>query len=131
MNEVKLSYIAGFFDGEGCVSISKNGALDVRVINTSRPVLEMMVQVLGVGKVHDRKQRVNKRQHLYSVYGQNAALVLRALSPYLIEKKPQADTALDYFDNHRGGTRTPGVKGLFKTPMRDVFRAKLTEQKHA
>ncbi|NRP84105.1 LAGLIDADG family homing endonuclease [Marinobacterium sp. xm-d-509] len=128
---MNLAYIAGFFDGEGCVSIAKNGSLTVSVVNTSLPVLEMMVDVLGVGVINNRTQKVNKRQYAYRAYGDDAAAVLRSLLPFLIEKKPQAETALDYFDNHRGGVRKAGVKGLFKNPMRDVFRAKLTEQKFA
>lgn len=128
---MNLAYIAGFFDGEGCVTIAKNGSLTISVVNTSLPVLEMMVDVLGVGSINNRTQKVNKRQYAYRAYGAEAAAVLRYLHPFLIEKKPQAETALDYFNNYRGGVRKPGVKGVFTNPMRDVFRTKLTEQKHA
>ena len=47
MTETDIAYAAGFFDGEGCISISKNGAVDIRVTNTAKNVLVRLQNIFA------------------------------------------------------------------------------------
>jgi hypothetical protein len=134
MNETDIAYAAGFFDGEGCISIAKNGSVDVRIVNTSKAVLVKLQTLLG-GSITDRAQKVNKSQYAYSLYGEEAIEFLKILKPYLIEKLPQANTVFEYYElrNDIKPIRIPGKKGAFANPDREiliqVFRDILSEQK--
>jgi hypothetical protein len=126
--------MAGFFDGEGCISITKNGSVDIRITNTAKNVLMYLQSKFG-GSIGSRAQKVNKAQYTYSMYGDEAVAFLTLMLPYLIEKKPQAETAVEYFELRQGlkPIRKPGQRGAFANPERDllveVFRDILSEQK--
>jgi hypothetical protein len=132
--DTEISYVAGFFDGEGCISIAKNGAVDVRITNTSKAVL-VKIQTWFGGSINNRTQKVNKTQYVYSLYGDEAIEFLTILKPYLIEKAPQVDTITEYYQLRKDikPIRIPGKRGAFSNPDRDilvqVFRDILSEQK--
>lgn len=129
-----LAYAAGFFDGEGCISIAKNGAIDIRITNTSKAVLVKLQSIFG-GNIGDRTQKVNKQQYAYCLYGEAAIEFISIIKPYLIEKLPQANTVLEYYDLRSSiePLRIPKKRGKFANPDRDllvqVFRDILSEQK--
>jgi hypothetical protein len=134
MLDTDIAYAAGFFDGEGCISISKNGAVDVRVTNTAKNVLIKLQSIFG-GSIADRAQKANKVQYAYSFYGENAIEFIKLIKPYLIDKLPQAEAILEYYTlrNEIKPIRIPGTKGRFGNPDREtlveVFRDILSEQK--
>lgn len=134
MKDTDIAYAAGFFDGEGCISISKNGGIDVRITNTSKSVLVKLQNIFG-GNITDRTQKVNKSQYAYSFYGEDALRFLDILRPYLIEKAPQVETIFEYYELRAEikPLRIPGKRGAFANPDRDilvqVFRDILSEQK--
>jgi hypothetical protein len=134
MLDTDIAYAAGFFDGEGCISISKNGAVDIRVTNTAKNVLVKLQNIFG-GSITDRTQKANKTQYAYSFYGENAIEFIKLIKPYLIDKAPQAEAILEYYElrNEIKSVRIPGVKGQFGNPDREilvqVFRDILSEQK--
>jgi intein/homing endonuclease len=134
MTETDIAYAAGFFDGEGCIMIAKNGAVDVRITNTSKQVLLKLQAVFG-GKIGDRSQKINKAQYSYCFYGENAIEFIKTIKPYLVEKLPQAETVLEYYElrNNIKRVTIPGEKGQFSNPDRqvlvEVFRDILSEQK--
>ena len=83
----KLSYIAGFFDGEGCITINKDYlTLKVSACNT-----DIIRNALG-GRVYPRKPQVKNRKVVYGwhINGKDAALALSMILPYLIVKKRRA-----------------------------------------
>lgn len=132
--DTEIAYAAGFFDGEGCISISKNGAIDVRITNTAKNVLLTLQNNFG-GSIADRSQKVNKTQYSYSFYGEDAIKFLKLIKPYCIEKLPQIETILEYYEYREElqPIRIPGKRGAHKNPERDnlvsVFRDILAEQK--
>ena len=134
MQEIDIAYAAGFFDGEGCITISKNGAVDVRVVNTSKKVLLKLQSIFG-GSITNRTQKINKTQYAYSFYGENAIEFIKLIKPYLNDKLSQAETILEYYEHRQQikSIRLPGVKGQFSNPDREilvqVFRDILSEQK--
>lgn len=134
MLDTDLAYTAGFFDGEGCISISKNGAVDLRIVNTAKNVLLKIQSIFG-GSITDRTQKVNKRQYAYSIYGNNAIEFLKLIRPYLLDKAKQADTILEYYSirNDIQTISIPKTRGRYSNPDRvvlvEVFREILSEQK--
>jgi hypothetical protein len=134
MLNTDIAYAAGFFDGEGCISISKNGAVDIRITNTAKNVLVKFQKLFG-GTIGNRAQKVNKTQYAYCVYGESAIEFIKILKPYLVEKLPQAETILEYYElrNNIQAVSIPGERGKFANPDRDllvqVFRDILSEQK--
>ena len=134
IEDTDVAYAAGFFDGEGCISIGKNGAVDARITNTSKGVLIRLKSLFG-GSITDRSQKVNKTQYVYALYGEDAIEFLNTLKPYLIEKLPQVHTILEYYELRKEikPIRITGKKGAFANPDRDilvqVFRDILSEQK--
>jgi hypothetical protein len=134
LQDTDLAYAAGFFDGEGCISITKNGAIDIRIVNTAHNVLVKLQSVFG-GNITERSQRVNKKQYTYAFYGENAIEFIKLIKPYLVEKLPQAETVLEYYElrNNIHSVTIPGEKGKFSNPDREilleVFRDILSEQK--
>jgi hypothetical protein len=50
LSELDLAYIAGFFDGEGCVQIRKRGRRwegMIRIVNTSFPIMAWLARATG------------------------------------------------------------------------------------
>jgi hypothetical protein len=127
-NEAALAWVAGFVDGEGCFIISPEGAVSLTIINTSLTSLQFILQTLGVGRIYDRKQKVNKTQFMLGVYGNNCVEAIKKLLPYLIEKKPQAETLLEYREVYKP-IIIPGKRGRHKNPIRDVYRQKMRDLK--
>ena len=110
-NEQDLAYIAGFFDGEGSVSIRKakpsvhhrtqsvRYSLLVSITNTNLPILEFIQSLLG-GVIHERTWRTPMQRQSYSLYwssGQGRR-VLEFLSPYLRIKKGEAELGVAFQD---------------------------------
>jgi len=134
MKDTDIAYAAGFFDGEGCIFVSKNGAIDLRITNTAKNVLIRLHSIFG-GSITERSQKVNKIQYAYSFYGEEAIAFLEYIKPYLIDKLPQAESILEYY-SLRGTIETiriPGKRGRYANPDRGIlvqrYRDILTEQK--
>lgn len=128
MTDAAIGYVAGFIDGEGCLSINRSGSVSIAIINTSLAALEFVRETLGVGTVKARKQRVNKNQFIYTVYGDECVEVLEKIKDLLIDKKAQAELILEFRSINRS-LRIPGVRGQFKNPNRDAYRHSLSEMK--
>jgi LAGLIDADG endonuclease len=99
-----LEYLAGYFDGEGCVTFSKVGknkedqgwySLRVAIDSADIEVLQLFVEALG-GGLRKRAPRKGHKRQQYSWYvqGARAQEVLTKLLPYLVAKRPQAELAL-------------------------------------
>ena len=110
-DEKKIIYLAGLFDGEGYVSIGKNSNKpyllpQFGIANTSKDVMEWLVSNFGgkYYKVHTGRKttvpggeviekyelawRTNRVSDIY--------LLLKALLPYLIIKKKEAEEVFEY-----------------------------------
>lgn len=100
----QLAYYAGYFDGEGCVSVVGR-SLCARVANTYLPALEDMRAQFG-GAIHSRGADLRRRpQHTLTLYGAHAEDLLNALLPHLREKQPQAYIALQWRRSKDGPER--------------------------
>lgn len=116
---VTPAYLAGFFDGEGCVTLGQNGSIALGIVNTNLPILNLFKEVLG-GTVASRLQMVNKPQYVWRTYGPTAVSAGEVLLPFLIEKREQMEVVIDWFktrDRFEALTRQ-GRKGKFANPAR-------------
>jgi hypothetical protein len=114
ISEVDKAYAAGFFDGEGYVTITKQSRGDtyylrVGISNTCREPLEY-IQGLWYGSLFDHAGRYdgyNGRHARLAAYkwyahGPKAAAFLLDLLPYLRVKNEQALLGLEFQDLKRG-----------------------------
>ena len=108
MSKLELAYLAGFFDGEGCISCSPSvnnrgdkhpGAtyqLIVCIAQNDGNALVPFAKRWG-GKIGKRTRGVNNDDCcLWSVGGHRALACLTDLHPYLRAKKAEASIALKW-----------------------------------
>jgi hypothetical protein len=98
-----LFYIAGFFDGEGCIGINKisekrQHRVEVQITNTCKEQLEACSFFYGGNVYHVNRK---KEAHYKDVFGwiiadKQAELFLKDVMPFLVTKKEQARIALKY-----------------------------------
>ncbi len=56
-------YVAGFFDGEGSVSIRSNRSSQLRLVNTDKAVMEAIRDFVGFGTIYCAKARGNCKSY--------------------------------------------------------------------
>ncbi len=101
MDKTLIAYLAGYFDGEGCVGMrrqSRGGRFHISVAVTTgcRPALNLFAENFG-GRVSPVKRRHNRQLYTWCVAGrENTARFLFAIQPYSIEKRLQIDAALEW-----------------------------------
>ena len=108
--KISIEYIAGLFDGEGCVGIYRNkGSYDiryknlkksssfVRIVNiaaTYKPVLIQIQNTLGYGRLRNLKTKKKRnKQNWEWVIGSKENIIdfLTKIYPYSHEKREQID----------------------------------------
>ena len=122
LSETDLSYLAGFFDGDGCINISKSHpkhsksprhVLQVILAQANRPFLQMWAERTGIGKLYQFKSqtKLNNRQEMWHwrMTGQQAEDLLRLLMPFLLIKRAQADIAIEFRETKHNNSRGKGT----------------------
>lgn len=104
LKETEVSYLAGLFDGEGCVAvysrIGKSGSeqysFQAKISNTERVLLLWVKDRFGGGVVKESGPPIGKRRQSYVWYAcnANAERFFRLIRPYVQIKGPQIDLAL-------------------------------------
>src|SRR6266702_3122120 len=103
------AYAAGLLDGEGCVYIQRNKGrskkernftINVRVGMTAKakPLLDRLKEKYG-GRICLSQPATERwaEQVTWSLYGEEAAKFLTAVSPHLILKQAQASLAMSFW----------------------------------
>ena len=91
----ELIYIAGFFDGDGCVSTSGR-RLRVSITNTVRDPLVLVHRFFG-GSINEHQRRGNRQLiYIWIACGTDAEDFLKYVLPYLIIKKRVAILGLEF-----------------------------------
>ena len=86
---IDIKYLAGFFDGEGCVEINPNKIQDrISVVNTNKIILECIQETFG-GTIYSKKISglSKKPQWVWRLYGRNAVSLAEKLYNLSFEKK--------------------------------------------
>ena len=105
LTDWQLAYLAGFIDGEGSIGIyganrRNNSAVRLMVNNTYLEVVDFIHALTGVGTViykeGGKRKAPSKIWQVTSVFEMRDVIV--KLLPYLIVKKNQAMSALEFCD---------------------------------
>ena len=123
MTEIELAYMAGLFDGEGCISITKvypkqtnlhnaSYGLTTRVSMVDKNIPEFFYSTFG-GHLVEKKPRKSeeKLQWKWGACGANASICLRELLPYLRSKTEEAEIALNFWGTKRTRGGNKGMRG--------------------
>lgn len=95
---IKIAFIAGFFDGEGCVSFRKsknnNGTSfilpAVYITNTNKDILMAIQTFYGFGQINQKKPGNSRSKiHYHYIITKNDDILkfLKTIEPYSIIKK--------------------------------------------
>ncbi|MCD6006905.1 LAGLIDADG family homing endonuclease [Halomonas sp. IOP_31] len=100
----ELAYMAGMIDAEGCIAIGRDRykvtpwhRLQVSVANTDQRLMTWLTERFG-GFVCSVKRHKVEHKHGYQWYitQEGAASLTRALAPYLVIKRAQAELAVSF-----------------------------------
>jgi hypothetical protein len=111
------AYCAGLIDGEGCISLAirrfkRNGRTYVnyqpKIVTEMRtPLAGRMLEATlgGRCKPYTRKFKDGRTKTIYvwRANDRSAERVLKAVMPFLREKKEQAETLLEFWQNRKAG----------------------------
>ena len=109
----KLAYLAGFFDGEGCIQLVQTPArkrsrnpeggvgLTVVVVNTDQVPLEL-AQRYFAGTIRKKKmsQCGRTQPYYWMLHGKKAAYFLSQIRDHLTTKQQQADAVLLFAETY-------------------------------
>jgi hypothetical protein len=117
MDKVTLAYIAGLFDGEGCVTWNQTET--AFITNCYPHHLSEIQRIFKCGRLvfHDMRKGKQRTSYRLLFYGQNARKFISKIRPYLREKGYQADIMM----NIRG---TPSKSALRKSLIQELSRLK-------
>jgi len=101
IKEITKQYIAGFFDGEGCIGVyhRKNRGFHLRTQLTqnktakSEIILNYLLNKYG-GNLEEQITNSKKIKYNWQLSSKNAMKLLEDIKPHLIIKKDQAEIAL-------------------------------------
>lgn len=97
----KIAYIAGFFDGEGCVRIKQSNQhgnsyyVIAHITNTNRAILKEVQELFG-GTIRMQERGPNKDVYNWQITSAEAVDFLQTLAPFLKEKQTQATYAISF-----------------------------------
>jgi intein/homing endonuclease len=108
-SEIELSYLAGYFDGEGCIHISKTGARVVGIKSCYPKVVKTFHKFYGGKFTKDKNNKKNiywRNFFYFRIFGENSVNVIRSLYPFLREKKEQARLFIKHASSKDAHTKT-------------------------
>ena len=101
LTQARWAYLAGFLDGDGCITITTKNqrrtyCIEVRYSQTNGPFLQHLRDLVGIGSVYQTsKPKGNHSARFQWVFASGKAEeFLRAIFPFLVLKKDQAEIAL-------------------------------------
>lgn len=154
MEEARLAYCAGLFDGEGCILLAKHHTyqgkkettygrqpnfryrMDIR-LNQTRPESVWFLQdVLGGTVYFLRKSHGPNKEKIYAgrwtweMADAVAARTLEKLLPYLLIKKPEAELAIKFQASKFPAVQLHGGRSrkLGRTPIEIAFHQECFEE---
>jgi len=127
---MNLAYVAGIFDGEGCVNFTRTRNTiypRVLVVNTNRPLLEGFVEQFG-GDIRPLSAHKEgwKQGWEWLLSWSKAVAFLDRIHPWLRVKDAQAETVFAW-DTIRPGS---GNKHKWDQPALELLKAELTWLNH-
>ena len=96
----EIAYIAGFFDGEGCIRIKETFSshyLIVHITNTNRAILEYIKSLFG-GSINFQEKGVNRTVYQYHLTCGDAYNFLKTVNGFLREKRKQSEYGMKFHE---------------------------------
>ena len=111
MQQVKIEYIAGFFDGEGSVGLYKTGnsyylrsQLTQNKSELSDKLFEYLRNKYG-GSIGKQNTLSGKVKYNWQLNSEKAYFFLKEIEPHLVLKKEQAQISIKWFEQKIAKTR--------------------------
>ena len=119
MSDTNIAYIAGLFDGEGCVSYKQymrqrphnkkpypTWSIRMEIAMTDKSILKWVHEVLGVGTVNPKRYKTKytvgwKKQWRWRCQFRDAYLVARLFWPYAHVKMEGIQKIIDHYGEHK------------------------------
>lgn len=131
LTEVEKAYLAGFFDGEGCVSLrtmfdkkkSKTPSYQVEVVISQNDLatLQELQQLAGIGNVYaGYGKRTCSSWRITHIQSRE---FLSVLLPYLRNKKKEAELAIEFINKFNRATRS--IHPEDRTDEKEWYRLEL------
>lgn len=101
MTKLEIAWFAGFFDGEGTILNTKRStggeSWRIAITNTNRDLLGRVLRYAGTGAIHQQRAATERHSQcwIWECYALNAKNILDQILPWLIEKRPRAEEAID------------------------------------
>lgn len=93
ISKTDIAYIAGFFDGEGCISIAMSKHIRISISQKFPGVLHYIKNLLGYGKV---VPTYKNRAYQFKIYGRdNYKKFIQTILPFSKVKKEQLKVGLE------------------------------------
>lgn len=99
-------YIAGFFDGDGCVQIGNDYVLNVSIENKNFNILKYIQNFFG-GSIYEDKKKCT---WIWQIQSSNSLEFLETIKHYMIEKEEQIKMAIEYLRVKQWGRKGRGKR---------------------
>lgn len=116
-----IAYIAGFFDGEGCIRIKETPSshyLIVHITNTNRGILEDIKKLFG-GAINFQEKGVHRLVYQYHLTCGDAYNFLKTINGFLREKRKQSEYGMKFHE----------IKSTISRSGRSLMARKISEMK--
>jgi len=125
---MEIAYLAGLFDGEGCIRIAKvnNGetfgySLQIAVQLLYQKTILEIYQCFGGSVSSSLMKKKGQKSYTWYCCGFKAAEILELMFPYLREKKEQARLALDYAETIGCGGRGRASRTETEKELQELY----------
>lgn len=127
--EMPYAYVAGFFDGEGCISINRNN-LQTTLSNTDFEILVKLKNEFG-GNIYKEKKKENYKQKWIWQISDRSTLkyFLNRIYKYTTVKRQQIEYGLKFLELSTKSTPKGGLSED-ELKIRKFFNDKLKELKY-
>lgn len=118
-------YIAGFFDGEGCITLS-NRQVKIDIVQKDDGILRLIQQIFG-GRIYRRKAtKIGGESFVLQLTRKEEQVrFLQAIQPYCFVKKHKVDIAIEFLGLIKSIKERNGIESKLPAdnfPRRDSLR---------
>lgn len=128
------TYLAGFFDGEGCIGIYRNGQrafhLRVQLVQNESQIVTAMFQELQErfgGSFRGHPSSSGRSKYNFQLNADKAVAFLTTIQPHLLLKRLEADVAILWHTSRPRRERCAKGRIQGHPPEQQAFDAKIAE----
>lgn len=125
MKDTEIAWLAGLFEGEGCINFQGKNCVRLDLGSTDEDVIRKLLETVGVGKVQLDKLKENRKPFFRWILSVKADVieVLMQIYPYMGERRAaRIDEAFKRLEKNKGinlpitnhGTRAGYRKEIYR-----------------